>query len=79
MTTTTQTFSFKEYIENLGGIAPYSFLCECKACKNKQMVKVDKASAPELLKMMDLPDEMTPKDLEIAHHLVVQELGKDKG
>jgi len=74
----TNTFSFSKYIEQLGGIAPYSFLCECKACKNKQMVKVDKASAPKLLQMMDLPDEMTPKDLEIAHHLVVQELGKDK-
>ena len=78
MTTTTQTYSFKEYIENLGGLAPYSFLCDCKACKNKQMVKVAKESAPQLLEMMGLPDEMTPQDLEIAHHLIVQELGKDK-
>ena len=72
------TFSFKEYIEQLGGLAPYSFLCECKSCKPKGMVKVAKASAPALLAEMGISDMMTEKDLEIAHHLVVKEFGDMK-
>lgn len=68
-------FSFKEYIEQLGGLAPYSFLCECKSCKPKGMVKVAKSSASALLTEMGISDMMTKEDLEIAHHLVVKEFG----
>jgi len=71
--------SFTEFITNDEGRNPiYSFMCNCKDCKNIHMVKVNKHEAPAIAQHFGFPDEMTLAEFDNLHHTMVQKLGNKK-
>ena len=71
--------SFSEFIQNDQGRNPiYSFMCDCKECKDIQMVKVQKNEAPAIAQHFGFPDEMTLSEFDNLHHTMVQKLGQKK-
>jgi len=71
-------FSFSKYINQLGGISPYSFMCECRECENKTSVQVWKDEASLIANKLGFNDQMTKRDFERLHHTIVNRFGKDK-
>lgn len=71
-------FSFDNYIKELGGLAPYSFLCDCKQCRGKKMVKVQKSEASQFISQLGYSDEMTSDEFNAMHHNIMQQFGASK-
>ena len=74
----TTVFSFSNYINELGGLAPYTFLCECKACNSKRMVKVQKNEASQFVTKLGYSDELTKEEFDQMHHNIMQQFGENK-
>ena len=72
------TYSLKAHLEQLSDNNPnhiYTMICECKACADKNWVKVKTAQIPAVATKLGYSDMMTKADFDTMIHKIVQKAG----
>lgn len=72
------TYSLKAHLEQLSDNNPnhiYTMICECKACADKNWVKVKTVHIPDVARLLGYDDMITKAQFDTLVHKIVQKAG----